>query len=236
MTTMFKARYSIFYSLLFVSIVCESFAAFGNSLKKTEPGNMQIAESDNPREVFKKALSASQGVKSYRVRIEVPSVSKVVTIMEYALPDRVRISEKDEVTLWIGNNSYHKQGRSLWEKYPIKTSDRSMWSKNLEKESVLSVIAIPAIVLEDLIKNLAQTEDIKFIGQETVDGIPTLAYQQTMRSTTGTYPMKTWISVADGLLRRWEFECGLLGATPLLINYTYYDYNADIKIEPPTKD
>ena len=98
MTPMFKARYSIFYSLLFVSIVCESFAAFGNNLKKTEPGNLQIAESDNPREVLKKTLSASQSVKSYRVRIEVPSISKVVTIMEYALPDSVRIFEKNEVT------------------------------------------------------------------------------------------------------------------------------------------
>ena len=48
-------------------------------------------------------------------------------------------------------------------------------------------------------------------------------------------PMKTWIGVADGLLRRWEFECVLLGSTPSLVTYTYYDYNADIKIEPPTE-
>jgi TonB family protein len=231
MTPMFKARYSIFYSLLFVSIVCESFAAFGNNLKNTEPGNLQIAERDNPREVLKKALSASQGVKSYRVRVEVPSISKVVTIMEYALPDRVRIFEKNEVTLWIGKNIYRKEGR-LWKKYPDKISD--MWGKEPEKKGDPTV-AFPAIVLENLIKDLARTEDIKFIGQETVDGIPTLAYQQTMRSNTGTYPMKTWIGVADGLLRRWEFECGLWNSTPLLIIYTYYDYNADIKIEPPTE-
>jgi TonB family protein len=225
MALMFKARYFTPYSLLFVSIVCQSFAATRSYL--------QIAESDNPREVFKKTLSASQGVKSYRVRIEVPSASKVATIMEYALPDRVRISEKNEVTLWIGKNSYRKEGGSLWKKYPKEISDESLWAKNLEEESAVSVAALPAFALENLIKKLAQTEDIKFIGQESVDGIPTLAYQHTIRSNTRPNTMKTWIGVADGLLRRWEFECDLLGSKPSPVIYTYYDYNAEIKIEAP---
>ena len=154
MPSMFKARNFLFYSLLFVSIACESFVAFGNDLKRTGPCNPQVVESANPREVFKKALSASQGVKSYRVRIEVPSISKIVTIMEYALSDRVRTFEKNEVTLWISKNSYRKEGGSLWEKYPIVTSNRSMWAKNLEKGSSVSMIALPAIAVENLIKKL----------------------------------------------------------------------------------
>jgi len=155
--------------------------------------------------------------------------------MEYALPDRVRIFEKNEVTLWIGKNSYRKKGGGLWKKYSKKTSDICMWAKNLEKESDVSVIALPAIALENLIKDLAQTEDIKLIGRETVDAIPTLAYQHAKRSNTRPNTMKTWIGVADGLLRRWEFECEVLGSTASPVVYTYYDYNADIKIEPPTE-
>src|SRR6185503_1296834 len=62
MISMFKARYSIFYSLLFASMVCQSFAA--------TRGKPQIAESDSPREALKKSVYAFHNVKSYRVRME----------------------------------------------------------------------------------------------------------------------------------------------------------------------
>ena len=216
MTPMFKTRYSIFYSLLFVSI------AFGSNLIKTEPYNLQIAESDDPREILKKTLSASQHVKSYRIRIEVPSVSKAVTIMEYAFPDSARIFRENEEKIRVGKNFYHKKGDGTWEKYHEIIND-------------VSVTNLPATALEDLIKSLAKAEDVKFIGQETVDGVPTLAYQHIMWTDTGTYPMKTWIGLADGLVRRWEFECtvSILTLTKSPVVHTYYDYNADIKIGPP---
>jgi TonB family protein len=67
-----------------------------------------------------------------------------------------------------------------------------------------------------------------------VDGIPTLAYQHLIRFNTEPYTMKTWIGVADGLLRRCEFDT-TSGSTKSTAIHTYYDYNADIKIEPPTK-
>lgn len=235
MTTIFKARHSIFYSLLFVSIGCQSFAAFAINLKKTEPCNLQIAESDNPREAFKKALSASQGVKSYRLRIEIPSASKVATLIEYALPDRVRISEKDKVALWIGKNRYNKDYR-YWSMSPGAITDESLWTKQLDEGNPISAAAIPVTTLEKLIKILAKTEGIKFIGQESVEGIPTLVYQHTRRWGNELITMKTWIGLADGLLRKWEFECDLALSAPSPVIYTFYDYNADIKIEPPTED
>jgi hypothetical protein len=85
MTSMIKARYSIIYALLFISMVGQSFAAFGNNLKKTEPGKPQIAESDNPREVWKKTFSASQSVKSYRLRMESPAVINDVRLKRSSL-------------------------------------------------------------------------------------------------------------------------------------------------------
>jgi TonB family protein len=220
MTSMFKARHSILYSLLFVSIVCGSFAALGNNLKKTGPGNPQIAESDDPREVLKKTLSATQGVKSYRLRIEAPSFTKAVTIMEYAFPDSARMLEENRELIRVGKNTYRKKGDGPWEKYP---------EKNNYVPSQLSANA-----LENHIKSLTERKDIKFIGRETVDGIPTLAYQ---RRHPGTEPSteKAWIGVADGLLRRWEIEPAFSNSTKMTLIYTYYDYNADIKIEPPTK-
>jgi TonB family protein len=225
MPSMCKARYSIFYSLLFVFLACEAFTAFGSNLNQTEPRNLQIAESDNPREVLKKTLSAIQSVKSYRIRSEVTAISKDGPIKEYsskeyASPDRVRTLDKNKELIRIGKDTYQKKGDGRWQKYTEKRSDTS-------------VTNLPVNALEDLIEDLVKVEDIKFIGQETIDGIPTLAYQYRHRSDPNT--IKAWIGIADGLLRKWEFECIVEGLKAMSLIFTYYDYNADIKIEPPTE-
>ena len=234
MTPVFKARYFAFYPLLFISIVCGSFAASGNNQKKTEPYNPQIVESDPPQEILKKVRSAIRGVKSYRIRIETPSISKDVSILEYAFPDRARLLSKSEELIWIGKNIYRKKGDGTWEKYP-------------ETKNYISMTDLPATALENLMETLIYpTEDVEFIAREDVDGVPTLvyehtmrsnAYQHTMRSKTGTFTEKSWIGAADGLLRRWEFECDLFGSRrpPVTVSHTYYDYNAEIKIEPPAE-
>jgi TonB family protein len=219
MAPMFKAKYSIFYSLLFIFIVCESFAAFGNNLKKTESGNLQIAESDNPREILKKTLSASQNVKSYRIRMEHPSISNAATIMEYASPNRVHQLQRDEEFIWIGQNTYYRKGEGPWEKY----------------FEVSQISNRPVTALAGLIESLTKAEEVKFIGREMIDGIPTLVYQHLMSINTHSYTVKIWIGIADGLLRRSKFEYPLSGSTSSSDIYTYYDYNADIKIEPPTE-
>src|SRR6185295_4176669 len=85
-----KTTNSVLCSLLFISIACERVAAFGNN-PKTQPRNLQVTDSDSPREVLKKALSAAQKVTSYRVRIEAPSVPKSAIVMEYASPDRAHM-------------------------------------------------------------------------------------------------------------------------------------------------
>ena len=207
----------IFYSLLFVSIVCESFAAFG----KAEPRNLQIAESDSPREVLKKALSAARSVTSYRRRIEAPSVGKAVTIEEFTFPDSVRMFDQNEETISIGKDTYHKKGDGPWQKY-------------LARNGYVSRTNLPATALENQIKSLAEVRDVNLIGQETVDGVPTLAYRYIMRDRIGPTMVRSWIGMADGLPRRWESEC-VVGLREATVVYTYYDYNAAIKIEPPTE-
>src|SRR6185503_11285828 len=162
---------------------------------------------------MKKALSASRSVKSYRMRIEAPSVTKSAIIMEYADPGNARIFEKNEEKNWtskneelirIGKSAYHKKRDGTWVKYP-------------ERNSGVSETRPPATRLESLLKNLAKADEIKFIGQETVDGIPTLVYQHIFRFNTPTktesFTINTWIGAADGLLRRVEPEYTVLGST-----------------------
>ncbi|HXF38926.1 MAG TPA: energy transducer TonB [Blastocatellia bacterium] len=231
-----KTTNSVLCSLLFISIACERVAAFGNN-PKTQPRNLQVTDSDSPREVLKKALSAAQKVTSYRVRIEAPSVPKSAIVMEYASPDRAHMFtmteekarvDKEEL-VWIGKNIYHKKGDGSWEKYEQRNSDVS--TKDVPRTN------LPGTALENLIKSLSEADEIKYIGPEIIDGTPTLSYNHTTKHTTGSgqqaETMKSWIGAADGLLRRWEFECIVTGSTKSTVVHTYYDYDADIAIEAP---
>lgn len=212
-----KRNFALIVILITTIFALPDSLASGNNQRKTEPSSLQIAESDSPRAVLGKTLSASHSVKSYRLRIEA-SDSQTATIMEYAFPDSARRFRNDEEFIRVGKNIFHKKGEGAWEKYP--------------EEDNYSYL--PAKALENHINTLAEAKAIKFIGQETVDGMPTRAYQITH---PGSEPNreKAWIGVDDGLLRRWEFLCIVSGSTSFVIVYTYYDYNADIKIEAPTK-
>ncbi|HKP12704.1 MAG TPA: hypothetical protein VJZ91_11355, partial [Blastocatellia bacterium] len=70
---------------------------------------------------------------------------------------------------------------------------------------------------------------------DTLDGKPMTVYQYTLRNVMGmdiTSRSKAWISAADSLPHRIESETDLKGKTSKA-TITYFDYNADIKIEPP---
>jgi TonB family protein len=214
MAVMFKARYSTLYSLLFVSIVCQSFAATRSYL--------QIAESDNPREGLKKSIYAFHNVKSYRVRMERKygaSKSEIVTTAEFVSPDRTRSFNKDLEIIYIGKDAYIKWGNEPWKKYFYKTSESTTRARALEEEEIKAI----------------DTGDVEFVGRDMIEGVPTLVYNRIIYSGPNkTKPgvIKYWIGAADGLKRRKQVECCSDSGNVTMVQ-TYYDYNADIKIEPP---
>jgi TonB family protein len=226
MTQFIKAMRSIFCSLLFIAMACSSFAVFGSSLKRIELNKQQADDSDSLREVLRKAHSATNGIKSFRIRMEAPTVSKVAaTILDYASPDRARLSWGNQEVVWIGKDIYRKKADGPWEKFI--TQDKDEFKSDF-----------PDAVLKRCIEMIEKADEVKFIGRETVDGIPALAYQHTryMRpNKTNPFTSKTWFNEADGSLLKNQIFCIVLGSTPSPVDYTFYDYNADIRIEPPAE-
>jgi TonB family protein len=226
MTYFIKAMHSIFCSILFISMACESVAVFGSSLKRTEPYKQQATDSDNLHEVSKKALSATEGVKSFRMRVEYPTFSKTpVTIWEYVSPDRVHFIKGNEEMTTIGKDTYLKKNDGSWVKYSKK-----------DKGEVKTEIA--ATVLKQFISMIEKADEIKFIGRDTVDGIPTRIYKHTKYAgpnKTNPLTTMTWINEANGSLLKHQVYRIATDSTLSHVDYTFYNYNADIKIEPPTE-
>ena len=90
----------------------------------------------------------------------------------------------------------------------------------------------------DVEQRMMKYEEVKLIGPEALDGSSALVYQFKLKGTEGQSSGKIWISTTDGLPRKIENDGGTSpnpnGETSkrkLIV--TYYDYNANIKIEPP---
>jgi hypothetical protein len=89
---------------------------------------------------------------------------------------------------------------------------------------------------EDFAKKLAEmVREVRYIGPETVNGMSCFAYTGTfetvMAGQTWSGTAKVWIGAADGLLHQSdsEFKAANYGGKSHLV----YEYDANIKVEPP---
>lgn len=208
-----------------------TFPAYG----QTSPSSSASTFGDNAREALIKALKAKLNARSYRIKVDqVATVGKMHNTQEgdYVAPDRLRViseasmdgrSGKQEMIV-IGQQAYSKNPGGKWQKTHIDP-------QKLEFARMRDQI---------LIENLSKAEDsfVKFSGG-VQDGMQAFVYGQTVAAgpklvTRGK--TTTWVSVADGFPYKVELvaETDFYGEPmSLKSTTTYYDYNADIKIEAP---
>lgn len=89
---------------------------------------------------------------------------------------------------------------------------------------------------EDFAKKLAEmTKEVKYVGPETINGVPCFAYSYSMETNLGGQSYagtgKAWIAAADGLLRQNDTEFKV--ATYENKSHIVYEYKVDIKVEKP---
>jgi outer membrane lipoprotein-sorting protein len=218
-----KLTFSLLACLLFI-------AACGNAAKS---GNLMA--SADPREDLVKAMKALSNAKSYRSKlvitasVGVKGEAKTVMDIEFVAPDRYRaIAESNLGTrgnvkgefIILGNDTYMKIDSGQWQKTQKDMREGFAQLKSPNIEAIASA-------------------EVKFIGNETLDGLPTLVYQHAYKnapSEAGNSTTKTWVGVNDGLPHKIEVQTKFdyQGQTYITSATTaYYDYNTDIKIEPP---
>jgi broad specificity phosphatase PhoE len=89
---------------------------------------------------------------------------------------------------------------------------------------------------EDFAQRLSEmVKEVKYIGPETVNGVSSHAYTGTFETTlagqqwTGT--AKVWIGGDDGLIHQTDSDFHV--ATYSGKSHIVYEYNVNIKVEPP---
>jgi hypothetical protein len=166
-----------------------------------------------------KSMDMQLNAKSFRARMDSTfNDQEMARTVEYVAPDRFRMTGEADETIIIGSNAWVRQNNGAWQKLPIDASQM-----------------IASVRDPKMIDQIRKSAEVKLIGPDTLDGKPMMVYQYTLRNAMGTdmtSRAKAWISVADSLPRRMETETEIKGKTSKA-TITYFDYNADIKIDPP---
>jgi len=180
---------------------------------------MRIAADPVQADIFSKALSAQLEARSYRVRMETVRDGKRNTrLLEHVFPHRFRVvSDADEIII-VDHSTFRRVAGASWQRVPFDLG-----------------FLIAQFLNPNVIERLTQETTITFNRRETLDGQLMLVFQSDYSQSFGnevSSMSKMWISETRRLLCRLEMEIKVNGVQSSTVN-TYYDYNAEIIIEPP---
>ena len=185
------------------------------------------------RDGLTKAMQSMLAAKSYRARVESTTSTGTTstTTIEFVAPDRFHLTREastpghaatQQETIVVGDDTWMKMGNAPWQKFPANLGD-----------------AIKQFRDPEVINEIARSVDVKVIGTEVVDGMQATIYQYTVGNSDNKdfhIKAKTWVASVDGLPRKTESEGDVnLGGRQIHTKsiITYYDYQADIKIDKP---
>ena len=175
----------------------------------------KIPEASNPLDALTQTFRGLGNVKSFRARIAMagtPAGAQEMNL-EVVLPDRFHMVSK-QTEMIILNQAVYIKVAGQWQKMPMTQGiDLSMTDP------------------QKLQTTLGAATDVKLIGAEVLDGTPTMVYQYTTKIGTQPQPFtsKIWVGVSDNLPRKIESESQPGQKTTI----TFYDYGANIAINPP---
>ncbi|MCA1635071.1 MAG: hypothetical protein LC802_15625 [Acidobacteria bacterium] len=223
-------------SLLFGVTACSSAPSTGGGGTATAPGAGGgttsagvVSATDKPLDVMTKAIRSQLDAKSYRAHMDVTASNGTSTMMvEYVSPDRYHVVRDSQAGgknsrleyIIVGKDTFMKTDDRPWAKFPV------------DMGGMLASFRDPKVIEE-----LTKGAEIKFLGPDTLDGMPMLVYQYTLDNVGGLAVKsvtKTWVAVSDGLPRKSESEGEFQGTKSKTVSKVS-DYNADIKIELPTQ-
>lgn len=191
------------------------------------------APTGNPFDLIMNAHRAQMNAKSYRTRtIQTEASGKTSTItFEFVAPDRVHLTNNDgsETIAIKGVGTYQKPAAGQWIKSPFDFSE------------MIFAFMDPKALAE--FQNSIVVSAVKFVGPDLIDTKPMFVYQYSSvlkglgpggSDINGT--QKMWVGVTDGLPYKLEGDQdSAVTAGAKTHSLITYDYDPNIKIEPPIK-
>ena len=172
-----------------------------------------------PHDGLVKAFQRATEMQAFRAKLESTTDGRTSMVQyEFAAPDRYRMANGPTEMIVVGELAYIKT-MGAWQK--VATAGDQM----------------RAIRSTELAAQVREATNVSFMQSDTLNGEPTVVYNYIatkIGAASGTSNHKTWVSLKDGLPRKSEFLSNFGGFTSKGV-MTWYDYNGNVKIEPPLK-
>ena len=189
-----------------------------------------FSPSSDPRKDLRDALEKLNTAYPYRLT-EVSSgtangkdIPEGTRVVDFAAADRSHATWTsgplgDTEVITIGDKQYSKLNNGKWIEGPAAAAGRREGTAERMRDLLAKVV-----------------KDVKYAGAETVNGIACHAYTYTIDGDLGGQRWagtgKGWIGGSDGLPRQIDSELNL--STYQAKSHITYEYNVNVKIEPPT--
>jgi hypothetical protein len=173
------------------------------------------------------AMRAATAARSFRARIEAEvDGEKSDFALDFAAPNHYRMSGAGFEFVIIGKEGFVKLGEQ-WQRAPKDEADDS---------NAFNVGNTPVFWDETTAARLKPLMTVKTVTDAALAGQAMKLYEYELKDAfghKGGNTARTWISAADGLPRKTEVAGDYDGVKSKAV-MTWLEYNADLKIEPPT--
>jgi outer membrane lipoprotein-sorting protein len=170
--------------LVLILIAC---VASGCNNQKVAGSKGDTATSSDPKTAVIDASRKFIALQSLTGKIEAVAETPFKQQVQYVAPDRYHVVYRDDAgaeleMIMAGNNSYLRSGDS-WNEVPGDTNPSPTLRNSFTEEALKSI------------------SDVKFEGEETVDGKPALVYSYKLLTVVGNFPVtqKIWVSKSSGI-------------------------------------
>jgi len=178
------------------------------------------ATSSNPKADVLAASKKFIALNSLSGKIEAVAETPYKQQVEYVAPDRYHVVYRDNTgaeveMIMAGNSSYVRSG-DTWNETPGSTNPTPTMRNSFTDEALKSI------------------SDVKFEGEETVNGTPALVYSYKLVTVVGNFPVtqKIWVSRNSGV----PIKCYVEYSTgPIRTLTTTFDTETPVTIELPVK-
>jgi len=187
--------------------------------KSPVPGSHTEASSD-PKVAVLEASRKFIALKSFRGNIEAVAETPYKQQVDYVAPDRYHVVYRDNAgaeteMIMVGKDAYTKSGDS-WKKMPGDTAPTPTIRNSWTEEALKSI------------------SDVKFEGEESLNGKPALVYTYKVVTVVGNFPTnrKIWVSKSSGIPMKSfvEYSNG-----PIKTLTNTFDTESPVTIELPSK-
>ena len=177
--------------------------------------------SSDPKAAVIEASRKFIALKSFKGNIEAVAETPYKQQVEYVAPDRYHVVYRDDAgaateMIMVGNDAYLKEGDS-WKEIPGDTSPTPTIRNSWTEEALKSI------------------SDVKFEGEESLNGKPALVYTYKVVTVVGNFPTKRkiWVSKSSGIPMKSfvEYSNG-----PIKTLTNTFDTESPVTIELPSKN